>query len=96
MDEDVRHYNRRVWLNDEESSSTGSLVCFHGLTQWNRDTEPQLTMFIEVADCHDKIRLHNTANENRENFIQKLNLLVKELSMFLEFLNGDVMANENA
>ena len=62
-------YCERIWLNKDNSPSTGSFVAFDGPSPWKENEE--LT-FIEVGDCHEKIRLHIAPMENRADFINKL------------------------
>lgn len=59
----MSHYNKRVWLNEINNSSTGSVVCFHGNVKWNSNPNNEQT-FLEIADCHDKIRLHKNFGDS--------------------------------
>lgn len=78
-------YNRRTWLNSEESDSTGSVVAFDGrLTDF--DGKEYNSTFLEVADCHHKIRLHITSDDSREDFITKLETLKMEINLFIDHL----------
>lgn len=66
-------YNKRAWLNNSESSSTSSVVCFDGNVEYPdkvyRDT------FLKIYDCKNSITLHKKEAESIEEFIQKLSLL---------------------
>lgn len=78
-------YKKSVWLNSNSSPSTGSVVVFHGKTQWKKDTETRT--FLEVADCYYKVRLHKIESEPMEDFIaklKKLETLTHDFRLFLE------------
>jgi hypothetical protein len=73
----------REWLNSDGSSSTGSIVCFHGKSSWaNKHGEQADSTFIEIADCHVKARLHRSEFDTLDDFITKLNLLRSTLDRF--------------
>ena len=50
-------YNHRVWLNKNNNPSTGSLVCYYGPSPFYKREENIKTLFIELGDCHNKIRI---------------------------------------
>lgn len=77
-------YCKRVWLNSETKASTGSVVAFYGETTWGKETE--VTTFLEVADCHEKIRLHRAYCDTKEEFITKLDLLEQTIREFKDYL----------
>ena len=77
-------YNRRIWLNKEDSPSTGNLVCFDGMTTW-RGEEIRNT-FLQVSDCNWSIRLHKIEDDSTEDFIDKLKLLRDEVDNFISYL----------
>jgi len=81
-------YSKRVWLNKDSSASTGSVVAFHGETQW-RDDKPEITSFFEVADCHCKARLHKTYADDMPSFIAKLRALAAVAEEFATFLESE-------
>lgn len=82
-------YSKRIWLNPESSSSTGSFVAFHGKTLWG-DNQIEDETFIELADCRSKIRLHKKFEDSIDDFINKLKLLNYEIDNFIKFLeNGE-------
>ena len=80
-------YSKRVWLNPNHKDSTSSIVCFNGMV---KDFEGKLypSTFVEIADCHHKIHLHQTSDDTREEFITKLQLLRDELNLFIDDLNN--------
>lgn len=80
------YYKTQVFLNPLESSSTGSIVCFDG--DYDYDDGRDRYAFLEISDCHQKIRLHKCNGDTIEDFIAKLILLQGEIEKFLEHLNG--------
>lgn len=79
-------YKSSVWLNSNESNSTGSVVCFCGDVKYEDKLYHEY--FIEIADCRNKIRLHRTDNETHEQFISKLETLKLEISAFINHLKS--------
>ena len=79
------NYCKRVFLNKPSSPSTGSIVVFDGVANWETGNgEPEKTMFIEVADCHSKARLHQSRRETRQEFIDKARLMRDTLTDFID------------
>ena len=85
----ISKYNRRTWLNPVSSDSTGAIVAFNGevtdLDTGNR--YPQL--FLEISDCHHKIRLHQTSDDTTADFIDKIKLLRAEIDLFITHLEEE-------
>lgn len=65
-------FNKRLWLNSEDSASTGSVVGYYGPAWWKSADKDSPTAFFEVADCHVKARLHLTDYDTPSDFIAKL------------------------
>lgn len=78
------YYNRRIWLNSENSRSTGSMVCFDGNTEFSDG--PARDTFIEIADCRTKVRLHKSSDDSVSDFIQKLSVMRNEIDSFINHL----------
>ena len=80
----MRKYNRRTWLNKEESSSTSSIITFDGEVPYGdknlRDT------FLKIYDCKNSITIHKKDDESVEIFLDKLKLLNKEIESFIKHL----------
>jgi hypothetical protein len=77
---------KREWLNPLESSSTGSVVAYHGESPWICDGKPEQLTILEIADCHNKVRLHRSEKETIEDFINKIEKLkgvIEEFSVYL-------------
>ena len=41
---------------------------------------------IEISDCQRKIRLHSTPDDDLDDFIEKLELLIDEIDLFVKHL----------
>lgn len=74
-------YNKRTWLNSIKSDSTGSVVAFHGKVTYKGETFDDA--FLEIADCRNKVRLHLTTDDKKEDFIEKMKTLRKEIDLFI-------------
>lgn len=79
------YYKSITQLNPDDSPSTGSLVCYDGDIEYSDDGE-QPCMFVEIADCHGKVRLHRTHTDTTEDFLVKLDFLIIQLTKFRNFL----------
>ena len=77
-------YQRRIWLNREDSPSTGNLVCFDGNTTWHG--EVIRNTFLQISDCSWSIRLHKTEDDDIVYFIDKMKLLRNEVDKFISYL----------
>jgi len=79
-------YNKRVFLNPEDSASTGSIVCFDGDIEWRHNEKPRRNSFIEIADCHVKARLHRCYEDRAEDYIEKVKKMRDALGDYLDHL----------
>lgn len=77
-------YNKRTWLNSIKSDSTGSVVAFNGEVTYRDELIEE--MFLEIADCKNKVRLHITSDDTKEDFIEKMKLLRNEIELFINHL----------
>jgi hypothetical protein len=78
-----KRISKRVWLNPDESSSTGSVVVYSGPAYWNKKKK---TSFVEIADCLGKVRLHKSDLDTEKQFIEKVKLLRDTLDWFINEL----------
>ena len=78
-------YNKRIWLNSEDSPSTGNIVCFDGDTKHNGNVARNI--FVSISDCYNSARLHMTEDDSVEDFVKKITLLRDELTNFINHLN---------
>jgi hypothetical protein len=81
-------YNKRVWLNKDDSSSTGNVVAFDGEVTW-RD-EKIRSVFLSVSDCNVSARLHKTEDDSVEDFIDKMKMLKSEIELFIDYLETTI------
>ncbi len=79
-------YNKRTWLNDNDSHYTGSITCAHFTELVNRGKYMEEYCFVELCDCHTKIRIHKDNNHSTKYFINKLKLIQSELQGFIDHL----------
>lgn len=82
-------YSKRVWLNKNDSPSTGSVVAYRGPRRFNGDEEPVKVAFLEVSDCHSKARLHVSPDDTMQEFVEKMELLRDTVSDFIDYLKSE-------
>lgn len=80
-------YNRRTWLNSLSSDSTGAVVAFEGEVVDMDTGKKYPQMYLEISDCRNKVRLHLTSDDTKEDFTNKMKLLHDEIELFLNHLN---------
>ena len=81
-------YNKRTWLNPLKSDLTGSIVAFDGKVKYeNKFVDDR---FLEITDCRNKIRLHQTTDDTKDDFIEKLKLLKSEIEQFINHLEKNI------
>lgn len=87
-------YSHKVWLNKNSSPSTGSLVCYYGLTPHASREEKVRTLFIEFGDCQRKIRIYYPLVKKKDKWIVKENVfrdlvkMIKHLETFVTLLEN--------
>ena len=82
-------YCIREWLNDDDSASTGSVVAFDGMVKHRYDSENEVRhFFLEIADCHQKVRLHSSNTQTAEDFIVKLKRLKRIIKLFISHMES--------
>lgn len=87
MEKKTKPYCKRAWLNPDDSSATGSIVAFAGPTfHLDRNGDTFEDMFLEIADCTGKVRLHKSSGEDLGRFIKKLNSLGRVIKDFTDYL----------
>lgn len=75
-------YNRRTWLNKATSLSTGSLVAIDGEFDGERYT------MLQISDCYGIAKLHKSDYDTDQDFIDKLELLKDEVTLFIKHLKS--------
>lgn len=88
------NYVKREWLNGDMSYSTGSVVSYHGKSSdpyLDHKKEPTEThiMYLEISDCHHKVKLHRAYQDTPEEFIEKLKKLRMHIDDFITFLEEE-------
>ena len=81
-------YNKRTWLNNENSPSTGNVICFDEYTTYHG--EQKRNIFLQVSDCNWAARLHKSENDSVVDFIDKVKLLYKEIGVFINHLENNL------
>lgn len=77
-------YNKRTWLNKDNSPSTGSVVAFDGDVSWKGEIIK--STFLSIADCSVSARLHKTEDDTKQDFIDKMTTLRNDIDEFIEYL----------
>lgn len=72
----------KEWLNPESSASTGSIAGYWGESPFETTSENPY-VFLEIADCHGKVRLHMSDVDTKEDFIEKLTKLRDFVDSFI-------------
>lgn len=83
-------YNKRTWLNAKNSDSTGSIVAFDGKITDLDTNKKYLQRFLEISDCSNKVRLHQTSDDIPKDFIIKMKLLKSEIEQFINYLEKNI------
>lgn len=81
----MEKYNKRTWLNKEDSPSIGNVVAFDGETIWKG--EKYRNTFLSISDCAVSARLHKTEDDTIDDFIDKMKLLRNEIDEFIKHLS---------
>lgn len=81
-------YNKRTWLNKDNSPSTGNVVAFDGEVTWKN--EKIRNTFLSVSDCNVSVRLHPTDDDSIKDFIDKMKLLRSEIDLFINHLEQSI------
>jgi hypothetical protein len=84
----MEKYNKRTWLNKENSPSLGNVVAFDGEVDYSNGSER--TTFLSISDCRFTIKLIKNT-EPIEDFISKMELLNTEIQLFINHLKGKTM-----
>lgn len=80
-------YNSRIFLASHNLPSTASLVCYQGSSSWRdyNNEFPEET-FVEISNCHSKVRLHSSHLETEEQYVEKIKKLISGLTDFVNYL----------
>lgn len=80
-------YKHTKELNND-TPSTGSICCYDGEVQYRPGGRFCQDQFIEIADCHNKVRLHRAAYDSIEDWKIKIDVLIDELSTYRAHLEN--------
>jgi hypothetical protein len=81
----VDNFVRREWLNQPQSSWTGSIVAFYGrLDHAKEENNFCNNSFLEIADCMGKVSIHSIYDAKTNDgqiasnlaFVEKLNIII--------------------
>ncbi len=64
------YFKSETWLNPQASQSTGSIVGYDGDVEYTEGESP--CIFIEIADCQEKVSLHRRTPIPRNNSKKRL------------------------
>lgn len=82
----AKSYKKTTELNSNKSPSTGSVTAFCGKSPWPKAIKEY--MFLEIADCHSKARLHISQIDKKEDFIKKMKKLRNAIDDYIMFLES--------
>lgn len=88
----MKSYNKRTWLNKNDSPSLGSVVAFDGEVKYSDGIER--TTFLALSDCSKTIKLIKNT-EDIEDFITKMKLLKQEIELFINHLEKQKDGTKN-
>ncbi len=77
-------YNKRTWLNKNNSASIGNVVAFDGEVLWKK--EKIRSIFLFISDCNVSVRIHKDDDSTIDDFIDKIKLLKDEIELFINHL----------
>lgn len=81
-------YKISKWLNSKKSSSTGTIVAFHDKDHKDYYGSAKELLYLEVGDCHMKVRLHKTPGDTTKDFIRKLKIIHTVVGDFIHYLES--------
>lgn len=82
-----KYYKSVTQLNPDDSPSTESIVCYDGDIEYS-DDGVQPSVFVEIADCHGKVRLHQAHTDTTKEFVEKIDLMIIALNHFRNHLES--------
>ena len=65
------------------------MTCHDGIVS-NLGKPPERYTFMEITDCHRKVRIHKDVNFTMHEFIDKLELMKTEIDNFIKHLKHDI------
>lgn len=81
-------YINRVWLNEPDSPSTGSVVAYDGDVN-DYDNKAYRSTFLRVSDCHVSVNIHKAVYDSPKEFITKMKKMRDVLNDFIKHLETE-------
>lgn len=81
------NYSKRVWLNDEGSPSTGNVVAYDGIPEFEEG--PWHSTFLKISDCHNTVKLHKAEYDTMKDFVDKMEKLRNTVDEFIAHLKAE-------
>lgn len=83
----MNKYSVRVWLNRDDSPSTGSVVAYDGTDKYEEGE--YRSSFLKINDCFGSVKLHRAEYDTMEDFISKMKSLRDVVDAFIEHLENN-------
>ena len=82
-------YSRRVWIDEDPSPSTRSVMAYHGPVKYEPWKGDETTTFLKISTCHNQVHIHRTYDETMPQYVEKLELLRDVIDDFIKHLKGE-------
>jgi hypothetical protein len=84
-------YCKKEFLTNAPEPSTSTVVSFSGFVQWGKNYKPEKLKFLEISNCHEKARLHQTYEMPDCDWIAQVERLRDHIDEYLIFLKSEYM-----
>lgn len=82
-------YNDRLFLNTKDCGATSAMVLFDGIDH-TYDNKPVRLSFVEISDCHRKVRIHQTHDNTPSEYLDKIKLIYSRLGSYIKHLQQNI------
>lgn len=79
-------YCKKEFLTPEDEPSTSTVVSFFGDVKWHKNSDPENLSFLEISSCHEKARLHRTADMTEGEWLLQMVKLMDHIYKYVNFL----------
>jgi hypothetical protein len=79
-------YCEKEFLTDSPEPSTSTVVSFYGDVQWGRNDRPENLSFLEISDCHERVRLHRPYEMTNAEWLAQVQRLQAHIGRYINFL----------
>lgn len=96
MDDNVKTYHTRNFLNPLGQCSYASVHCFHGFMNPDEtlaEFKGRPVTTFTLSGCHSNVTLHKTSSDTRD-FIQKLRILAEDALKFADWIETELLPEE--